>query len=243
MISLVIPLYNEEDNVLIYPEELFPVVERLSKECDEQFEYIFVDDGSVDNTFNNLKALSHDFKGVKLVSHGENRGLGAAMKTGLMNTKGDFIIFIDADLTFRPENIKDLIIGYRISHADCVSGSPYIHEGHMKDVALHRLLISKTINGIYRLLLGENVTSISPIFRLYKSDSIKNLSITSNNFEINAEILAKLLINGKKVQEIPVPLYQRRYGVSKIQIKKEIINNIRLIYKIFKVKYLQKSWD
>jgi len=73
--------------------------------------------------------------------------------------------------------------------------------------------------------------------------ALKDLNIVSNNFEINAEILSKLIINGKTIVEVPVPLYKRRYGYSKINVKKEIINNLKLIAKIIKVKYFRTAWD
>lgn len=243
MISLIIPLYNEEDNVLVYDKELFPMIASISIDCDEKFQYIFVDDGSTDKTRHFLEQILHNLPDATLISHGTNRGLGAAIRTGIQNAKGQLLIILDADLTFRPENIKDLLFGFRKSDADCVSGSPYLHEDHLKNVAIHRLVISKTINGIYRLLLGEHITSISPIFRLYKRSSLENISLVSNNFEINAEILAKLLISGKKVYEVPVPLYQRQLGVSKINIWKEVLNNISLIGKIIGVKYFNKRWE
>lgn len=68
------------------------------------------------------------------------------------------------------------------------------------------------------------------------------MNITSNNFEINAEIISRLLISGKTVVEVPVPLLKRRYGVSKINIRKEITNYLLLMGKIFKTKYLYKEW-
>jgi hypothetical protein len=68
------------------------------------------------------------------------------------------------------------------------------------------------------------------------------MNITSNNFEINAEIISKLLINGKIVVEVPVPLLKRKYGVSKINIRKEMTNYIFLMYRIFKTKYLHSAW-
>lgn len=242
MISLIIPLYNEEENVKIYPKELFPVVDQIAMDFNEKLEYVFVDDGSNDHTLITLNEITKGRTDIKINAHGINRGLGAAIKTGIRYSGGDLIICMDADLTFRPENIRDLLSGYYETHADCVSGSPYLHEGHMGSVAAHRALISKSINVIYRLLLGARITAISPIFRLYTKSAIGSISISSNNFEINAEILAKLLMSGKKIHEVPVPLYQRRFGVSKINIRKEIVNNIKLIYKIINVKYFHASW-
>jgi hypothetical protein len=68
------------------------------------------------------------------------------------------------------------------------------------------------------------------------------MKITSSNFEINAEIISKLIMTGKKVVEVPVPLLKRRFGNSKINIIKEIKNYLSLFYKIFRTKYLHKEW-
>lgn len=243
MISLIIPLFNEEENINLYREDLFPIVKKISEKYNVEFEYIFVDDGSSDNTRGMLENVSYDLKNWKLISHDRNRGLGAAIKTGIENSNGDCIICMDADLTFRPENIEDLLIKFVKTNADCISGSPYLEKEHIMDIEPHRLFLSKSINLIYRILLGKRITAISPIFRLYKKSVFRDMELKSNNFEINAEILSKLIINGKTVEEIPVPLYKRRYGYSKINVKKEIINNILLIGKIVKVKYFHGSWS
>jgi len=243
MISLIIPLFNEEENLKLYPEELFPVVNNISKKYNIKFEYVFIDDGSSDNTLREIKNLTQDLKFYKIIHHDKNQGMGAAIKTGIKNSSGDCIICMDADLTFRPENIENLLIEFFKTNADCVSGSPYLEKDDLVDVDSYRLFLSKSINLLYRILLRKKITSISPIFRLYKMSALKDLNIVSNNFEINAEILSKLIINGKTIVEVPVPLYKRRYGYSKINVKKEIINNLKLIAKIIKVKYFRTAWD
>ena len=80
--------------------------------------------------------------------------------------------------------------------------------------------MSKSVNFLYRILLGSQITCVSPVFRLYRRDVLETLNITSNNFEINAEIISKLIINGKTVMEVPVPLLKRKFGESKINIRK-----------------------
>jgi hypothetical protein len=149
---------------------------------------------------------------------------------------------MDADLTFRPIDVAKLIQQYRKTPADCISGSPYLEKGLMEEVTPIRLLMSKSVNLLYRLLLGYHITCVSPIFRLYKTETLKNMHITSNNFEINAEIISKLLISKKQVVEVPVPLLKRRYGSSKINMGKEIKNYLLLLFKIFRTKYLNKEW-
>jgi glycosyltransferase involved in cell wall biosynthesis len=242
MISIIIPLYNEKDNVLVYKKDLFPVIEKIGKEFGEIIEFIMVDDGSKDDTVVQMQKLIQERNDVILIKLEINQGMGSAIKSGIAASKGNLIITMDADLTFRPVDVSKLIAKYRETNADCVSGSPFLKEGLFENVATHRLIISKSINFLYRLLLGSNISCVSPIFRLYKREIFDTMKISSNNFDINAEIISKLIISGKKVVEVPVPLLKRRYGKSNINIRKEAINYLVLFYKIFKTKYLNKEW-
>jgi dolichol-phosphate mannosyltransferase len=242
MISIIIPLFNERENVIYYNQDLFPVIEDIARKTNEKFNYIFVDDGSKDDTIEQLQKITERRSDVKILKHGVNRGMGTAIKTGLGSSQSDLIITMDADLTFRPVDVLKLIEKYRETTADCISGSPYLKEGLMEEVTPFRLLMSKSVNFLYRMLLGEKITCVSPIFRLYRRNVLTEMIITSNNFEINAEIISKLIISGKKVVEIPIPLLKRKHGESKINIKKEVKNNILLLFKIFETKYLHREW-
>ncbi len=242
MISIIVPLYNESENVSHYPEDFFPVVEGLSRKTGETFSYIFVDDGSKDDTVAQIKAVAQGRSDITLLEHGINRGMGNAIKTGLGTCTSELVVTMDSDLTFRPEDIEKLIAKYQETGADCVSGSPYMEKGLMEEVTPFRLFLSASVNFMYRCLLGKKITSVSPIFRLYRREELAKLTITSSNFEINAEIISKMLIVGKNVVEVPVPLLKRKYGYSKINVKKEIKNNLVMLYKIFKTKYLHREW-
>jgi len=242
MISIIIPLYNERDNIIHYNNDLFPIIDEIGKKYGETFEFIFVDDGSKDDTVEKIGEVVTSRPDTKILRHEINMGMGNAIKTGLSASKGDLIITMDADLTFRPVDVAKLIEKFRETRADCISGSPYLEKGLMEEVAPLRLLMSKTVNFLYRLLLRSHITCVSPIFRLYKRSVLTEMQITSKNFEINAEIISKLLISGKTVVEVPVPLLKRKFGSSKINIKKEIKNYLMLLYKIFRTKYLHREW-
>ncbi|MCK9580878.1 MAG: glycosyltransferase [Methanoregula sp.] len=242
MISIIFPLYNERDNVVHYNADLFPIIDEISKKTGERFEFIFVDDGSSDDTVEQVNALTRTRSDIKVLVHQKNSGMGTAIKTGLGASLGELVITMDADLTFRPVDVEKLIEKYRETNADCISGSPYLEKGLMEEVTPFRLFMSKSVNFLYRMLLGNGITCVSPIFRLYRRSVLMEMNISSRNFEINAEIISKLLIGGKKVVEIPVPLLKRKYGESKINLKKEIKNYILLLYRIFRTKYLHQEW-
>lgn len=242
MISLIIPLYNEMDNVGIYRERLFPVIEDISKRYSESFEYVFIDDGSVDKTLSRINEIKDQYLNVKVVPHDINRGMGAAIKTGIANSSGDLLICLDSDLTYRPEDIPILLDAYRETGCDCVSGSPYLKSGLLYDVSFIRLIPSKGVTILYRILLRKKITCMSAIFRLYRREVFDRFGIESNNYEINAEILSKMILNGMSIVEVPVVLHSREYGESKLNARKEIINNLKLLAKIFRTKYLGMKW-
>ena len=243
MISILIPLYNEAENARHYPTRLFPVAGTIIENYGEECEYILVDDGSKDVTHAELNTLAMRERNVVVVSYPVNKGMGGAIRTGLTYCTGELIIMMDSDLTYRPEDIEKLLEAYRTTGADCISASPYRGKDLAKEITSpFRLYISKSVNFLYRILLQEDLTCMSAIFRLYRKEALDELTLESNNFEICAEILSKLILNKKSVHEIGVKVYTREFGESKLNVKKEIVNNLRILYKIFKAKYLKRTW-
>ncbi len=101
MISIIFPLYNERDNVIHYNTDLFPIIDDIAKKTGEIFEFIFIDDGSQDDTVEKIREIAHSRTDVKVLVHQRNSGMGTAIKTGLDSSRSDLIITMDADLTFR----------------------------------------------------------------------------------------------------------------------------------------------
>ena len=160
-----------------------------------------------------------------------------------MHCTGDLIIMMDSALTYRPEDVDKLLRAYKETGADCISASPYRGKDLTNEITSpFRLFISKSVNFLYRMLLKNDITCVSAIFRLYKKEALDELTLESNNFEICAEIISKLILNGKSVKEIGVKLYVREWGESKLNVKKEVIHNLNILSKIFKSRYLKKKW-
>jgi len=244
MISILIPLFNEAENARRYPERLFSVAGAIIERHGDISEYIFVDDGSRDTTHAELDKLATLQKNVVVVSYPKNKGMGSAIRTGLAYCSGQLVIMMDSDLTYHPEDIEKLLTAYEETGADCISASPYRRRDLAKEIASpFRLFVSKSVNFFYRVLLREDITCMSGIFRLYRKKALDEITLESNNFEICAEILAKLILNKKSVHEIGVKVYNREFGKSKLNVKKEILNNLRILFKIFKAKYLGRRWQ
>ncbi|MGH7773276.1 MAG: glycosyltransferase family 2 protein [Candidatus Binatia bacterium] len=227
ILTIILPCYNEEKNISHIRKKLFEVLDTL--DCD--YEVIIVDDGSEDNTLDEINHLMKCKGKIKLYQHVSNRGMGAAIRTAIPHSTGDVTITMDSDLTFHPKLIPELLDRFKEGDVDCVIGSPALHN-YDKTIPLYRIFLSRGLNTIYSICLGKNLTAVSPIFRLYKTEQLKELNLQSNKFEINAEIVAKLLMKKKRIVEIPAKLTVRQYGESKLDNFKEIRNHLKLLAKI-----------
>ncbi len=226
-LSVVVPCYNEEANLLRFPIELFDPILRLAPAA----EFLFIDDGSADSTAQVLEEIIRTRKNAQLIRHPKNLGLGMAVRTGIDAATGDAILTLDADLTFHPGEFPKLLAGFK-NGVDAVLGSPYL--GQMEHVPFVRRLLSNGVNLMYRILLGQKITATSSLFRLYRAGPVKRLELKNTGFDINAEIVFKLIQSGSVIEEVPVTLLTRTAGVSKISTANEIKNHIRLLWRVLR---------
>jgi glycosyltransferase involved in cell wall biosynthesis len=231
-LSIVIPVFNEEKNILRFEKELIGELDKLKY----SYQVIFIDDGSTDDSLKNLLELKIKYPQSIIISNRNNKGMGYSIRKGIQIASGNIVITLDSDLTFSPKEIPTLLNRFERGDVDCVIGS-YI-KGRTEEVNPIRLIFSKGVNLIYSLILGSRISCISPIFKLYKTKQLKQLKLTSNEFIINAEIVVKLLRSKKKFSEVPVTLTKRIYGESKINITKEIKNHLLFIVKVMKWRIL-----
>jgi len=196
------------------------------------YEVVIVDDGSLDETASVAQALSAARPQVRVVRLSPNRGLGGALRAGFDAAHGEWIATLDADLTFRPEGLAELLAAAKKDAADLVSGSPFLRHGDMGDVPWTRQLPSLMLNALYRGLFSLKLTSYTPIFRLYRASRLRELPLTSMGFEINAEIAARALMRRWRVCEVPAPLGTRSTGVSKLSRGRELSRHLRLIARL-----------
>jgi dolichol-phosphate mannosyltransferase len=233
MISFIFPAYNEAENLKRIPQEVIPVFDALGM----PYEIVVIDDGSRDET----AAVAESLGGpVRLVRHEKNAGLGSAVRTGIREAKGDLVVTMDSDLTFAPELVKELLERFHVGDVDVVSGSPKL-AGYGKDIPSYRIFISHVATLVYKVVVGANVTAVSPIFRLYKREQLLELPIKATGFDINAEILFHLVRRGRRVAEIPAPLTVRIHGESNLDYRKEMKRHLRLIASMLKMRLLGRD--
>lgn len=229
MITFAFPAFNEAENLKRFPTEVVPVFDGLG----EEYEILVVDDGSTDATAQVANGLGGK---VRLVQHDRNRGLGAAVRTAIKEAKGDLLVTMDTDLTFAPSLVSSLLQRFRNGDVDVVCGSPKL-AGYGKDIPSYRLFVSHVAALVYRVVLGANVSTVTPIFRLYKREQLLSLPLQATGFDINAEILFYLVRDGRKIAEVPAALTQRIHGESKLEYRKEMKRHLRLLKRMVMLRF------
>ncbi len=223
-LSVVIPAYNEEENVPILYERLKVVLEKLDKD----YEIVFVDDGSKDSTWERLKEIAQRDKRVKLIRLRKNYGQTAAMYAGFQHAKGEVIITMDADLQNDPEDIPRLMEKLQEGY-DIVSG----WRKDRKDPFLSRKLPSMVANWIISKATGVELHDYGCTLKAYRSDIIKRLELYGDMHRFLPALTKRL---GARITEIPVKHHPRIYGKSKYGIGR----TVRVILDIFLVKFLNE---
>jgi len=231
-LSIIIPAYNEEKNISRLKTELIPEIRKITS----NYEIIIVNDGSKDNTENEIIKLKEFDSKIILISYNPNGGMGYALKRGIEKSSKELTVFLDSDLTFHPSDIFNLLKKFEQDNLDFVIGYP-----KKIKASLWRIILSRIINNFYFLLLGKKIKAITPIFRLYKTQQLKELTLESNGFEINVEILYKLLAKKRRFEEVPIVLGKRTFGESKLNYFRESKNHLLLIKKILYWKFIKNG--
>lgn len=219
-ISVIIPMYNEEENVI---KTLNAVSDVLKSYRD--FEIIVVDDGSTDKTYQSVNEFLNTNPHIQLLKHPVNMGMGRALRTGFEKSEGDIIITIDADLSYDPSFIPKLVDEIDET-TDIVIGSQYMAGGKTENIPALRLFISKTANKIVGYAMTDNISTVTGVLRAYRKEVLDSVELESNGTEINPEILAKAKAVGFNIKEIPVTLKGRELGKSKIRFRSTTISHL-----------------
>jgi glycosyltransferase involved in cell wall biosynthesis len=220
--SIVIPLYNEAENVEPLYRELKPVLERLGA----PYEVIFVDDGSQDGTYEVLLALHREDPTVHLVRLSRNFGQTAALAAGFDFARGAIIIAMDGDLHHDPQDIPRLLETLQQGY-DIVSG----WRKDRPDDFLTRRLPSRIANWIMARLSGVPLRDFGSTFKAYRREIIKNIRLYG---ELHRFIPALASLVGARIAEIPVRARPRYRGQSKYGLSR----TIRVLLDFITIKFL-----
>ena len=223
-ISVVIPACNEEESVILLYNELKKNLDKLNK----SYELIFIDDGSKDNTFKQLKIIKVKDDRLKIIKFRKNFGQTAALDAGFRLAKGNIIISLDSDLQDNPDEIPrflnkinegfDVVCGWRIKRNDSLS----------------KKLFSRIANLVRFVILGRGVNDSGCTFRAYRNYAIKDINLFG---EMHRYIPYLLIWKGFKISEIKVIHRARKFGKSKYGIKRLIKGFLDMLVVKFWMQY------
>jgi glycosyltransferase involved in cell wall biosynthesis len=228
MISVLIPVFNEEDNIPPLYEKLTSVLERIGND----YEVIFIDDGSSDETLNLLRPICKKDPRIKFISLSRNFGQTSALSAGIDFSKGKIIIPMDGDLQNDPEDIPALLQKIEEGY-DVVSG----WRKDRKDPFLKRRLPSIIANKMISFIGGVRLHDYGCTLKAYRKDILKNIKLYGEMHRF-IPVYAKWV--GARVSEIPVHHFPRKFGSSKYGVKRVFKVILDLMVVKFLLSYSQK---
>jgi hypothetical protein len=228
-VSIVVPCFNEALILHYLANTLQSVETTLSPRYD--LHYIFVDDGSRDTTWSSLQTLFGSRSDCLLLQHPTNRGVAAAILTGIGRAETEIVCSMDCDCTYDPHQLRSLI-PMLTDDVDMVTASPYHAEGLVRNVPQWRLFLSKSLSSMYRLVLHHRLATYTSCFRVYRRKAMVGLKVREGGFLGVAEMLGRLDLQGGHIVECPAVLEARLLGHSKMKTVRTIFGHLRLLIRL-----------
>jgi len=225
-ISIIIPVFNEEKTI----KQILLAV-KASKVKLYDFEIIVVEDGSTDKTLDIL--LSNPGLYSKLIQQKRNQGKGAAIREGILQASGDYILFQDADLEYDPKDFQKLLLMVTKFDADLIIGSRFIAPEFTRVYYFWHKIGNKVITLLFNIINNTTFTDIYSCYLLFKKDLLDINDLKSNGWEQQAEILSLLVSLNITMFEVPISYSGRTYGEGKKIRAHHIIAVIWMIIKKF----------
>jgi len=205
-LSIIIPVFNEVNTIA-------NIIQKVQS-ADYDKEIIVVDDASTDGTKDVLQKLSQQPK-IKIFYHERNRGKGAAIRTAIKNITGNITIIQDADLEYDPVDYTILLKPILDGRADVVYGSRFQGGSHRVLFFWH-YLGNKLLTLFSNVMTNLNLTDMETGYKAFKSNVIKNISLSSDRFGFEPEVTAKIAHNNNyKIYEVPISYSGRDYSEGK----------------------------
>ena len=210
-LSIVIPAYNERPTV----ETLLERVATAELPDAMEREIIVVDDGSADGTRELLRELeAAGDPPFRLVEHPENRGKGAALRTGFEQATGDFVLVQDADLEYNPRDYPVLLRPLLDDEADVVYGSRFLGGPHRVLFFWH-YVGNRFLTTLSNMFTDLNLSDMETCYKVFRRELLQGLDLRSNRFGIEPELTAKVARTRARIYEVPISYHGRTYAEGK----------------------------
>jgi glycosyltransferase involved in cell wall biosynthesis len=204
-LSVIVPVYNERNTVV----EILRRMRAVDLPIDREF--VVVDDGSTDGTRAVLTQLGDST--VKILTHPQNRGKGAAIRTGLQHVTGDLVLIQDADLEYDPDDWQKLIAPVLKGRAVVVYGSRFTGE-HRNMLFLH-WAGNRALSLVTNLLYNTTLSDMETCYKLFDRSVLDSITLKSDKFDFEPEVTAKVLRKGIRIYEVPISYAGREFDEGK----------------------------
>lgn len=232
MVSVVIPVYNEEKRI----EKTAEILLNYLRTAVDEYEIVFSNDGSVDSTLEKAQKISAENPAVKVVSYETNKGKGGAVREGVLSSEGDIILFTDCDLAYGTDVIGRAVKCFEDTGADIVTGSRNLDSESYEGYTFIRKVMSKVYFRIIAFASGFKLTDSQCGFKCFKKDAAHDIfsECTINSFAFDLEALIKAQNKGYKIAEMPVKILHNDNSESKVRMIRDTFKMLGDIRKIRK---------
>jgi len=203
-ISVIMPVYNEIATIQA-------ILERV-KNTGIIYEIVIVDDGSTDGTREFLNQLKDDQ--VRVILHDENKGKGAAVRSGIKNATGEVIIIQDADLEYDPRDYPELIRPIEEGITDVVYGSRFLG-GARRSLYFWNMIANKLLTLVTNILYNNILSDMETGYKVFKKSVVDDIPLHAKRFEFEPEFTAKILKRKFHIYEVPIRFNPREYSEGK----------------------------
>ena len=210
-LSVVIPAYNERHTVA----KLLRRVAEAPRPDGLGLEIVVVDDGSTDGTRELLRELETAADPpFRLVEQPENRGKGAALRSGFKHTTGDIVLIQDADLEYNPRDYPVLLQPILADEADVVYGSRFLGGPHRVLFFWH-YVGNRFLTTLSNMMTDLNLSDMETCYKVFRGDLLRGMELCSNRFGIEPEMTAKVAKARVRIYEVPISYHGRTYAEGK----------------------------
>ena len=224
-VSVLVPARNEAENLPLFAEQAQAMI---SASGDTQFEFVVIDDGSTDGTWDVLQLLLPEYPFLKAVRHRVGRGIADALRTGYLHSAGKVLVFYPADLQYKPEDIPRLVEPILADQADMVTG--------YKEGKYEKAFVSNVYNKLSRSLFHVPVRDLNSV-KAYRREVMDTLPPRP---DWHRYMVVMAAAQGYSVTEVPVPLYPRNAGKSKFGIGRIPIGVLDMLAVWFELRFARK---